>query len=91
MRYLGVVDTFNYFGELIYKSGYQIDNLRIKGGYDVNIGLSYNISKDLSKSVKGENIFSKGIKIPYKNYANGDYIALKNNHPTTIFTIQWSF
>jgi iron complex outermembrane receptor protein len=91
MRYLGTFEEFDYFGELIYKSGYKLQRIDIKDGYDVNIGATYNISKDLSLSLKGENIFAKGIKIPYKNYATGEYKALKNNSPKTILTMKWNF
>lgn len=91
MRYLGTFEDFDYFAELIYKSGYKLQNIDIKDGYDVNIGATYNVSKDLSFSLKGENVFGKGIKVPYKNYATGEYKTLKNNSPKTILTMKWNF
>ena len=91
MRYFGTFEKFDYFGELIYKSGYKLQGIDIKDGYDVNIGVTYNISKDLSFALKGENILAKGIKVPYKNYSTGEYKALKNNSPKTILTMKWNF
>lgn len=91
IRVTGSFDDFDYFGELIYKRGYKIENIKIKNGYDVNIGVTYNLTKDLALLLKGENIFSKGSKIPYKNYLTNEYKVLSNNQPKALLSLKWQF
>ncbi|MDY0327377.1 MAG: TonB-dependent receptor [Arcobacteraceae bacterium] len=91
LRVTGSFDDFDYFGELIYKRGYKIENIKIKDGYDVNIGVTYNITKDLAFLLKGENIFSKGSKIPYKDYLTNEYKVLSNNQPKALCSLKWQF
>jgi hypothetical protein len=41
--------------------------------------------------LKGENIYSKGSKIPYKNYLTNEHKVLSNNQPKALLSLKWQF
>ena len=64
---LGKVDLYN---ELIYKAGYSYSaspttDVNVGDGYDYTISASYHITKDLTLSIKGENLLDKAIDTAY--------------------------
>ncbi|PLY08468.1 MAG: hypothetical protein C0625_02445 [Arcobacter sp.] len=61
IRMLNTIGKFDLYNELIYRDGYE----GIQGGYDFNSAITYKYSKDLSISLKGENIFDKALKSVY--------------------------
>ncbi len=66
IRFLNTYKKFDFYNELIYKDGYE----DLDAGYDFNSAITYKHSKDLSVSVKGENIFNKALKSIYADSPN---------------------
>lgn len=79
IKYMGSYDQIDYFTSLVYKEGYTFSNFKVDDGYDVNVGTTYNYSKNLSFSLKGENLLNKSIKSLY---------ADRTSSPTTYFSLR---
>jgi iron complex outermembrane receptor protein len=60
-------DKLNIYLELSYKKGYFFKplNIRIKDGYDLIVGVNYNLDESTIFSIKGENLLNKALKTPY--------------------------
>ena len=61
VRLLNTIGKFDFYNELIYRDGYE----GLDAGYDFNSAITYKHTKDLSISLKGENIFDKALKSTY--------------------------
>lgn len=61
IRILNSIDKFDFYNELIYRDGYE----GLDAGFDFNSAITYKHTKDLSISIKGENIFDKALKTSY--------------------------
>ena len=76
IRLLNTVGKFDFYNELIYRDGYE----DLDAGYDFNSAVTYRYTKDLSLSLKGENIFDKALKTSYSlsdpNYTNPGAISV---------------
>lgn len=91
IKYMGSYLDFDYFTSLIYKEGYIFRDLPIKNGYDLSLGTTYNFSKNLSLSLKAENILDKAIKNSYYNYIQGKAFTLENQQKSFTASIEWVF
>jgi hypothetical protein len=91
IKYMGKYKEFDYFTSLIYKKGYQINDFVVKSGYDLSLGSSYDITKNLTFSLKAENILNKSIKTLYSNYSNSSFFTLRDNDRTYTASIKWVF
>jgi len=60
-RMLNSISKFDIFNEIIINTGYS----DVENGYDYSAGVKYALNPDLHLSVKGENIFNKGLKRKY--------------------------
>jgi len=58
---------FSFYNELIFSSKYKQYNQKVDSSYTYSMNINYNYTKDLSFSIKGENIFNNGYKQTYKN------------------------
>ncbi len=63
IRMLNSINKFDIFNELIINSGYS----NVDSGYDYSAGVKYSATKDLHFSLKGNNIFNKGLNQSYLN------------------------
>jgi hypothetical protein len=76
VRLLNTVGKFDFYNELIYRDGYE----GLDAGYDFNSAITYNHTKDLSISLKGENIFDKALKTYYSttdpDYSNPGAVSV---------------
>jgi iron complex outermembrane receptor protein len=66
IRLLNSMGKFDFYNELIYRDGYE----GLDAGYDFNSSITYKHTKDLSISLKGENIFDKALKNSYTTSVN---------------------
>lgn len=71
VRSINTIGRFDIFNELIYRSSYTYPlpaliggPIKIKSGYDYNIGVKWHVNNAFTLSVKGENIFGKASKTP---------------------------
>ena len=71
IRSINTIGKFDIFNEIIYRSSYTYPlpaviggPIKIKAGFDYNIGITWNINHALTASLKGENIFGKASQTP---------------------------
>ena len=93
IKYMGSYDQIDYFTSLIYKEGYNFSNSEIKDGFDVNAGTTYNFNKNLSVSLKGENLLNKSIKSLYadKTTSPYTYFSLRDDERAFLLSMKWLF
>ncbi|PLY06680.1 MAG: TonB-dependent receptor [Arcobacter sp.] len=91
IKYVGEYDNFEYFTSLIYRNSYDYKGTEVKASYDFNLGTSYNYSKSLKFSLKGENLLNKGSKSLYdEGFAVGTF-ALEDTQRTISLSMKWVF
>jgi len=56
------IDNIDIYNELVYRDGYNIENIAILSGYDWTMSLNYPFSKKLNLKLKAENILNKASK-----------------------------
>lgn len=86
VRLLNTVGKFDFYNELIYRDGYE----GLKVGYDFNSAITYNHTRDLKVSLKGENIFDKAIKTIYNDSPN-DLGPISVSTQKFWFTLEYRF
>ena len=82
IRTIDTVGRFDIFNELIYRSSYVYPlpafmggPIKIKRGYDYNIGIKWNVNHAFTLSLKGENIFGKASKTPIYGLGGVDSLS----------------
>lgn len=70
MQLFNTWGDFDLYNELIYKVGYDYDvkpttSVSVDDGYDYTVALAYHPTKDLTLSLKGENLLDKAIETAY--------------------------
>ena len=94
IKYMGSYDQLDYFTSLIYKEGYNYSNFEVKDGFDLNAGTTYNFNKNLSLSLKGENLLNKSIKSLYVDRSNlltPTSFSLRDDERAYLLTMKWLF
>lgn len=93
IKYMGSYQKFDYFTSLLFKDGYKVSNLNIDDGYDLNAGVTYNHTKNLSFSLKGENLLNNAIESIYRDTTNttSPYFSLVDQERTYMMTMKWLF
>lgn len=94
VKYMGSYNQFDYFTSLIYKEGYNFSNFEVKNGFDLNAGTTYNLNKNLSLSLKGENLLNKSIKSLYidrTNLLTPTPFSLRDDERAFLLTMKWLF
>jgi iron complex outermembrane receptor protein len=93
VKYMGSYDQFDYFTSLLYKEGYTFSNFEVKDGFDVNAGTTYNYNKNISFSLKGENLLNKSIKSLYadKTTSPFTYFSLRDDERAFLLSMKWLF
>lgn len=95
LKYIGSIGNIEYFSSLIYRGGYSFYDLEIDDSYNLNLGLSYYYNKDISLSLKAENILDDSTNSLYKEGLNQDpsigNFALEDYEPKITFTTKWVF
>jgi len=71
IRSINTIGKFDIFNEIIYRNSYTYPlpaviggPIKIKAGFDYNIGITWNINHAFTASLKGENIFGKASQTP---------------------------
>ncbi len=71
IRSLNSIEKFDIFNELVYRSAYTYplpqmfgSPIRVKKGYDYNLGVRWHINHAFTLDIKGENIFNKASRDP---------------------------
>lgn len=95
VKYMGSYEQFDYFTSMIYKEGYNYySNFEVKRGFDLNAGTTYNYTKNLSFSLKGENLLDKSIKSLYidrTNLTSPTPFSLVDDERAFLLSMKWLF
>ncbi|WP_373070594.1 TonB-dependent receptor plug domain-containing protein [Sulfurimonas sp.] len=95
VKVTGEYDKFEYFSSLIYRNSYEYYNEYVDGSYNLNVGVTYKVTKDISVSVKAENILDDSTKSLYKEGINADAsignFTLEDNEPEITLSTEWVF
>jgi len=57
--------NYDFFSGLVYYSGYESYNVKVKHSFNADIGVTYNMNKFITFSLKGKNIFNDSLKEVY--------------------------
>lgn len=91
LKYMGEYDKFEYFTSLIYRNGYSYKDINVRASYDFSLGTTYNISKNLKVSLKGENLFDRGTKSLYQEGFPVSNFALEDSDRVVSLSMKWIF
>jgi hypothetical protein len=63
IRYLQSVNKLGFFGEPIYREDFTVsDGIKVSQSYNLNTGIIYHHSPNLSIKLKGENLLNNSVK-----------------------------
>lgn len=89
LKYMGEYQNFEYFGSVIYRNGYKFGNLKVSSSVDLNLGATYYLTKDLSVSLKGDNLLDKSTQSVFSN--SGSDIAIRDRDRNISLSMKWVF
>jgi len=83
IKYMGGFSKVEYFASLIYRNSYEYtpstsNNVYVPNSYNLNLGATYHYTKDVSISIKGENLLDKSTEslftdgFPATNFSSPD-------------------
>ncbi|WP_428023793.1 TonB-dependent receptor plug domain-containing protein [Arcobacter sp.] len=91
IKYMGRTNNFEYFTSLNYKSAFDYTNVHVSSAFDFSLGATYNISKNMSLSLKGENLLDKSTKSLNTNEITKEVFATKDYGRSVNMTLKWVF
>lgn len=95
LKLSGFNENFEYFSLLIHRCAYSYYDVDVGESYNLNLGVTYNHTKDISLSLKAENILDDSTKSLYKEGLNQDpslgNFALEDFEPKITFSTKWVF
>lgn len=91
IKFMGGYQKFDYFTSLIYRNAYEYLNLDIPDSFDMSLGVTYHVTKDLSYSLKANNILNKSTKSLYFENLGKTNFALDDNDRSVTFSFRWVF
>lgn len=88
LKLFNTVGKFDIYNELIYREGYYsaAASMSIKDAYDWTASIAYEINKQFSVALKGENLLDKSITSPIKNV-----YPVKLNDRSVMLYATWSY
>ena len=91
VKFMGEYDSFSYFTSLIYRNSYSYKEVKVKRSFNLSLGTSYNFSKDLSLSIKGENLLNKSTSSLYEVGFGSSNFSLEDYNRKVIVALKWVF
>jgi vitamin B12 transporter len=89
IKYMGEYDKFEYFTSLIYRNAYTYSDLNVDASYNVSLGTSYNVNKNLKISLKGENLLNSSTQSIFSD--SGKEFALDDYERIFTLSMKWMF
>jgi iron complex outermembrane receptor protein len=89
LKYMGSYKKFEYFTSLIFRDSYKYFDVDVDSSYDVSLGASYNVNKNLKLSLKANNIFDDSSQSLYSN-KNGIF-SLDDSSSSIVASVRWLF
>lgn len=94
IKYMKNYDKFSYFASLIYKKGFDYLDLNIEDSYNLNLGATYNFTKNFSLSLKGTNLLNKStqsILTDSSTSSSADLSLIDDYDRTVSISLNWRF
>ncbi|RXJ83505.1 TonB-dependent siderophore receptor [Arcobacter sp. CECT 8985] len=93
LKYFGEYDKFSYFSSIIYRNEYSYKDIHVPSSFDLNMGVTYNYSKDLSLSLQGSNLLNKSTQSLYSTggLRTGSEFAYKDRQKNFMLSMKWVF
>ncbi|MCW8838747.1 MAG: TonB-dependent receptor [Thiovulaceae bacterium] len=91
IKLTGEYDSFEYFTSLIYRKKYNYLGISVDDAYNFNVGTTYKVSKDISVSLKAENLFDKSSESLYKEGFNDADFPLRDYKREITLSTRWVF
>lgn len=91
LKLMGEYDSFEYFSSVIYRNGYSFEDVDVDGSYNFNLGVTYKATKNLTVSLKGENLFDDATKSLYQEGFPGSSFALRDYQRSATLSMKWMF
>lgn len=89
IKYMGEYDKFEYFTSLIYRNAYTYSDLNVDASYNISLGTSYNINKNLKISLKGENLLDSSTQSIFTD--SGNNFVLDDYERVFSLSMKWIF
>lgn len=89
IKYMGEYDKFEYFTSLIYRNAYTYSDLNVDASYNISLGTSYNINKNLKISLKGENLLDSSTQSIFTD--SGNNFVLDDYERVFSLSMKWMF
>ena len=89
IKYMGEYDKFEYFTSVVYKNAYSYKDIKVDASYDLSLGVSYNINKNLKVSLKGENLLDNSTESLYAD--SGKDFAFDDYERSATLSLKWMF
>jgi len=90
-KYMGKYNKFTYFTSLNYKSSFEYKGVHASNAFDFSLGTTYNISKNLNLSLKGENLLDKSTQSINVDAITKQYFTSKDYDRNVSLTLKWVF
>lgn len=91
VKFMGEYKDFTYFTSLIYRNSYTYSDVKVDSSFNLSLGSTYNITKDLSFSAKGENLLDKSTSSLYEVNFDTSYFAIEDYQRKVTFALKWVF
>ena len=89
LKYMRKLNAFEYFTSLIYRNSYEYLGVQVDPSYDVSLGVSYNFSKNLKLSLKGNNIFNDSTQSLFTD--TGNDFSIDDSTSSVTASLRWLF
>jgi iron complex outermembrane receptor protein len=96
IKFMGSYSKLEYFTSLIYRNKYEYtpsssNHVFVKDSFNLNMGTTYNYSKDLSFSLKGENLLDKSTESLFSDGSTSTNFSMKDFDRTITLSAKWVF
>lgn len=91
VKFQGEYKKVDYFTSLIYKNDYSYENVNVAQSYDISLGATYNFTKDLSMSLKANNILDKSTQSIIGEGYPTKWFSLEDYGRTVDCSLKWKF
>jgi iron complex outermembrane receptor protein len=95
IKYMGSYEKFDYFSSLIFRNGYSYLDVQVPNSYNLNLGLKYNYTKNLSFTLQGNNLLEKPTRSlttdMSQGYTNRTNSSIEDYDRSITFGVRWLF
>jgi len=92
IKYMGRYQKFDYFASVLYKNAYSYEYIHVPDSFDLSLGTTYHITKDLSCSLKVTNLLNKSTYSIYENILDKSNFTLEDNTDQSVYlSFRWMF